>query len=103
MSGQEKSFENALSELEQLISEVEGGTLPLEKMIERISQGAQLIRLCQNKLNAMNSQVELLFRDDGQKGEFQTFDPTTERSQSAVKTETNTAVSTESDQAELPF
>ena len=83
MTDQKKSFETAMSELETLISEVESGSLPLEKLIDRISQGAELIKYCQAKLNAMNGKVEILFKDDGSNGEFTEFDPETTRSQAA--------------------
>ena len=83
MTDQKKSFEAAISELETLIAEVENGSLPLEKMIDRITQGAELIKYCQAKLNAMNGKVEILFNDNGSNGEFTEFDPETTRSRAA--------------------
>lgn len=99
MSQTEKSFESALTELEQLIAEVESGSLPLEKMIDRIENGAKLIKLCQSKLNTMNSKVEILFKDDGAQGSFADFNPATERSQAAGKP----IPAPGTDQEELPF
>lgn len=99
MNKKEKSFENAVAELEILIRELENGTLPLEQMINRISEGAALIRYCQDKLNTMNGKVEMLFKDDGQQGVFTAFDSTTDRSRAA-----NTPpVKPAAPQDELPF
>jgi len=99
MSEPEKSFEVALAELEQLIAEVESGSLPLEKMIDRIENGAKLIKLCQSKLNTMNSKVEMLFKDDGAAGEFADFDPDNERTRATKRPPAPLA----NDQEELPF
>ena len=99
MSEPEKSFEVALAELEQLIAEVESGSLPLEKMIDRIEVGAKLIKLCQSKLNNMNSKVEILFKDDGAAGEFKEFDPDNERTRAAKRPPAPVV----NDQEELPF
>lgn len=106
MSGQEKKFEDALAELEQVISEVENGSMPLEKMIESISRGAELVRFCQKRLNTLNSKVEMLFKDDGEKGVFEEFDPATERARAgkgAAKPEAATQNNQEASQDTLPF
>ena len=94
----EISFEQAISELEKLVSEIENGSLPLEKMIDHIERGAKLIKLCQGKLNVMNSKVELLFKDDGNAGEFREFDTSSERSRAAAQAATVSA-----NQDDLPF
>lgn len=95
---QDLSFEQALAELEKLVGEIENGTLPLEKMIDRIEQGAKLVKLCQSKLDVMNSKVELLFKDDGNSGEFREFDPSSERARAAAATVAPTEA-----QDDLPF
>ena len=111
MSENEKTFEAALSELEQLIREVESGSLPLETMIDRIDRGAKLIKFCQNKLNVMNGKVELLFKDDGEAGTFTEFDSSSDRTQAAVQSAPEKSQSTRKTvpgaaalpQEELPF
>ena len=97
MDKKEITFEEAASQLEMLISEVENNSLPLEKMIERITEGANLIKLCQQKLNVMNGKVEVLFRDDNGSGEFKDFDSGSDRSKAANKK------SADSCQDDLPF
>ena len=101
MNDSEKKFEDIVSELESLVAEVENGALPMEKMVERIERGAQLIKQCQKRLDVMNGKVEILFKDDGNSGSFEEFDPTTERSKFAA--EAPAAAVARSPQEELPF
>ena len=97
MDKKEMTFEEAACQLEMLISEVENNSLPLEKMIERITEGARLIKFCQQKLNVMNGKVEVLFRDDNNSGEFKEFDSGSDRSKAANKKTSG------SSQDDLPF
>lgn len=100
MAEKEKSFEEALAELEQLVREMESGKLPLESMIGKFESGSRLVALCRAKLDAMSHKIELLVKDDGQSGEWRDFDPASERSAAALKTpEQAPAV----EAGELPF
>ena len=83
MAEQEKSFEEALAELEQLVREMESGKLPLESMIGKFEAGCRLVALCRSKLDAMSKKIELLVRDDGAAGEFRPFDTGSERADAA--------------------
>ena len=84
MSSKQKSFEALMTELEELITSVEAGSMPLEKMVEQLEHGTKLVQNCQEKLNALNSRVEMLFKDDGGNGEFKTFDPDNARTRAAT-------------------
>ncbi|MEH0014479.1 exodeoxyribonuclease VII small subunit, partial [Citrobacter portucalensis] len=44
------SFETALSELEQIVTRLEGGDLPLEEALNEFERGVQLARQGQVKL-----------------------------------------------------
>lgn len=57
------SYEAALEELEQLISQIESGQLPLEQMLAGYERGAQLLAFCRAKLEAVENQIKVL--DDG--------------------------------------
>ena len=57
------SYEAALEELEQLISQIESGQLPLEQMLAGYERGAQLLAFCRGKLEAVENQIKVL--DDG--------------------------------------
>ena len=61
---QPASYEDALRELEQLVASMEGGQLPLDRMIESYRRGAELLTFCRGKLEAVEAQVKVL--EDGQ-------------------------------------
>ena len=58
------SYEDALSELERLVIAMEGGQLPLEKLLESYKRGADLLNYCRERLSAVEQQVQVL--EDGQ-------------------------------------
>ena len=53
-------------------------------MIDKITEGVKLIRFCQKRLDALNSKVEILFKDDGAGGEFTEFDSATDRTRKKI-------------------
>jgi len=52
------SFEDALAQLEKIVSELESGRAPLEKSIELYEQGAKLKAHCEKRLEAARLRVE---------------------------------------------
>ena len=58
------SYEAALQELEQLISGIESGQLPLEQMLSGYQRAAELLAFCRSRLQAVQEQVKVL--DEGQ-------------------------------------
>lgn len=54
------SFEEALAELEQIVSLLEAGKMPLEEAIEGYTRGSQLKAHCEKKLNQARLKVEKL-------------------------------------------
>jgi len=54
------SYEEAITELEQLVSKMEAGELSLEQSIDAYKQGARLIRYCASKLDKVEQQVRIL-------------------------------------------
>jgi len=58
------SYEEALGELERLVASMEGGQLPLDALLGGYSRGAQLLAWCKSRLDAVESQVQVL--EDGQ-------------------------------------
>jgi exodeoxyribonuclease VII small subunit len=57
---QPKSFEGALSELENIVSQMEAGQLPLEQALAAYTRGSELLRYCQKALTAAEQQVRIL-------------------------------------------
>ena len=56
----EMSFEDALKELDQIVSKLEGGDVPLEESIKVYTRGTQLQRHCQDKLKSAEAKIEKL-------------------------------------------
>jgi len=61
-----QSFEKALERLEQIVAEMEGGKLSLEKMISHFEEGSKLVKFCSGKLNEVEKKIEQLLTKDGQ-------------------------------------
>ncbi|MES2976022.1 MAG: exodeoxyribonuclease VII small subunit [Pseudomonadota bacterium] len=57
------SYEAALQELEQLVSQLESGQMPLEQLLTGYQRGAELLHFCRDRLQAVESQIKVL--DDG--------------------------------------
>jgi exodeoxyribonuclease VII small subunit len=58
------SYEDALSELERLVSAMEGGQLPLDALLVNYQRGAELLNFCRERLEAVEAQVQVL--EEGQ-------------------------------------
>jgi exodeoxyribonuclease VII small subunit len=61
--GDEPSFEKALSRLETIVAEMEGGALSLEDMMARFEEGQRLVKVCGAKLNQVERRIELLVKE----------------------------------------
>ena len=55
-----KTFEEALSELEQIVADIESGQVGLEESLVRYERGTFLIQHCRGVLNSAEKQIELL-------------------------------------------
>ncbi|HUQ75692.1 MAG TPA: exodeoxyribonuclease VII small subunit [Burkholderiales bacterium] len=56
----EPSFEQALAELEKIVSRMESGDLSLEQALATHKRGLELARLCHKQLEAAQQQVKVL-------------------------------------------
>ncbi|HVT90209.1 MAG TPA: exodeoxyribonuclease VII small subunit [Tepidisphaeraceae bacterium] len=55
-----KTFEDALAELEQILSDVESGQIGLEQSLAKYERGNFLIQHCRQVLGRAEKQIELL-------------------------------------------
>ncbi len=58
------TYEAALSELEQLVAQLESGQMPLDQLLTGYQRGASLLSFCRDKLKAVEDQIKVL--DNGQ-------------------------------------
>lgn len=59
----EKKFETALTRLEEIVSELESGELPLEQSLKLFEEGVKLARICNARLEQAERKVEILLKD----------------------------------------
>jgi len=71
-------FEDSLAELEKIIAELESGTLPLDKMMERYEQGIRSLELCRKVLDQAEKKIEILIKGEDDKLKAEPFDPDAE-------------------------
>ena len=76
MGAKEKSFEEALRELEGIVNRLEQGDLPLEEALTFFEDGVKLSRYCHTKLDEAQKRVEVLLKDESGKMTAQPFKPT---------------------------
>ena len=55
-----QSFEKALQELEELVTNMESGSLALDDLLSHYQRGAQLIAYCKERLKTVEQQVQVL-------------------------------------------
>lgn len=54
------SFEEAMTELAQLVAQMEAGQLPLEASVAAYARGSALVQYCAAQLEKVESQVKVL-------------------------------------------
>ena len=57
------SFEQAMAELAELVTQMEGGALPLEASVAAYARGSELVKFCASQLEKVESQVKVLEGD----------------------------------------
>jgi len=59
------NLEKALTDLEDIVEELESGDLPLEKAMKKFEEGIKLTRSCQAALKDAEQKVEILLKSAG--------------------------------------
>ena len=60
INSQAVSFEAAMAELSELVSQMEAGELPLEASVSAYQRGSELIKYCAGQLDKVEQQVKVL-------------------------------------------
>ena len=53
-------FEQALAELEKIVTSMENQTLPLDKSVDAYQRGAELIKICQQHLAVAKEKLQMV-------------------------------------------
>ena len=68
------SFEEGLEKLETIVSEMEDGKLPLEKLITHYETGTKLLAQCDLKLKEAEKKIEILKAKNADNPEFAPYE-----------------------------
>ena len=75
MAKKPASFEESLAQLEAIMAELEGGELPLDKMMARYEKGVAALQLCRKVLDEAEKKIELLVKTKDGELETKSFEP----------------------------
>lgn len=59
-------FEEAMKELEAVVSQIESGTKSLDESVELFEKGIELSKTCQKMLDSAEKKVRMLMADGGE-------------------------------------
>lgn len=59
-SKKEPGFEDALEQLEEIVSAMEEGELPLEELVDRFENGTRLLHRCQHLLDSAKKRLQTI-------------------------------------------
>lgn len=61
----EVSFEESMDELEKIVQKLEAGDVPLEEAIQLFQDGMKWSKLCHDKLQKVEKQMDEILKEDG--------------------------------------
>lgn len=59
-TGLPETYESALQELETLVARLDAGQLPLDDLLTQYQRGAELLKFCRGKLDAVEQQIQVM-------------------------------------------
>ncbi len=59
----QKTFEQSMKLLEQIVEQLESSELPLEKALKKFEEGIKLSKYCSEKLDEIEKKVTILLQD----------------------------------------
>lgn len=67
----EKTFEESLVELENIVKELENGNVDLDKAIEKYGEAMKLAKSCSDKLTNASAKVNQILKENGELEDFE--------------------------------
>ena len=61
---EEKTFEQALTELEEAVAKLEEGQMPLDEALDCFEAGVQSVKRCRKMLRDVESRIDVLMKDN---------------------------------------
>ncbi|MFW5981908.1 MAG: exodeoxyribonuclease VII small subunit [Halanaerobiaceae bacterium] len=63
MAETEIKFEKALEDLENIVNDLEDGGLPLDKSLDKFTEGVKLIKYCNKELSKAEKKIEMVVNE----------------------------------------
>lgn len=63
MAKKEFSFNEAVTEIEKILRNIESGDLDVDKLSIEVKRASELIRQCQKKLRTTEEEINSIFKD----------------------------------------
>ncbi|ABV62830.1 MULTISPECIES: exodeoxyribonuclease VII small subunit [Bacillus] len=67
---EQMTFEEAMKGLEEIVGKLEEGDVPLEQAIHYFQEGMTLSKLCHEKLQHVEKQMDFILKEDGELAPF---------------------------------
>ena len=67
----EKKFEDKVSELEDIISVLESGDVPLDESIKKYTEAMKLVKECDSELKNIEEKVNKIVSENGELEDFE--------------------------------
>ncbi|MBE6497595.1 MAG: exodeoxyribonuclease VII small subunit [Methanobrevibacter sp.] len=67
---EELSFEESLEKLEEIVNKLENGDVPLDEAITEFNKAMNLVKSCNEKLEAAEESIAKIVKDNGDLIEF---------------------------------
>lgn len=64
------TFEEAMKGLESIVSKLEEGDVPLEQAVNYFQEGMALSKMCHEKLQKVEKQMDFILKEDGELAPF---------------------------------
>ena len=64
MAKQEVKYEQAVSELEQIVNKMENDELDIDQLSEQLKRAKELVKLCKDKLTKTDEEIKKLLEAD---------------------------------------
>lgn len=63
MGKKEFSFNEAVAKIEEILRNIEGGELDVDKLSDEVKHASELIKQCQKKLKSTEEEINSIFKD----------------------------------------
>lgn len=64
MAKQEVKYEQAVSQLEQIVNKMENDELDIDQLSEQLKRAKELVKLCKDKLTKTDEEIKKLLEED---------------------------------------